>query len=56
MVYGPITEKQNIPKGYNFFLTDLIAGDEVVIQLSEPNISKETSKLKISKAIHAYID
>jgi len=56
MVYGPITEKQNIPQDRNSFLTDLIAGDDVVIQLSEPNISKDTSKLKISKVIHAYID
>jgi len=56
MVYGPITEKQNIPQGYDSFLTDLIAGDEVIIQLFEPNTSRDMSKLRISKVIHAYID
>jgi len=56
MVYGPVTERQNIPQGFSSFLTDLIAGDEVIIQLSEPNTSADTSKLKISKVVHAYIN
>jgi len=52
MVYGPVTEKQNIEDGV--FMTDLVAGDEVTIQLSEPAGSKEKSFLRISKVIHAY--
>lgn len=52
MVYGPVTEKQNIKSGK--FLTSLLVGDEVIIQLTEPFNSKEKSALKISKVIHAY--
>ena len=52
MVYGPVTEKQNLTEG--FFLTDLIAGDEIIIQLLEPANSKETSNLSISRVVHAY--
>ena len=56
MVYGPITEHQNIPQDCKFFLTDLIAGDNVVIQLHEPKTTKDTSKLSISKVIHGYVN
>ena len=52
MVYGPVTEKQNLTEG--IFMTNLIAGDVVVIQISEPAISREKSVLKISRVVHAY--
>jgi hypothetical protein len=54
MVYGPVTAEQNPAKGR--FSTDVIAGDEVVIQLFEPAASKEKSLLRISKVIHGYIN
>ncbi len=56
MVYGPVTERQNIPQDGQFFLTDLIAGDHVVIQLHEPKTANDTSKLTISKVVHAYVN
>ena len=52
MVYGPVTEKQNLEEG--IFLTDLVAGEDVIIQISEPIESKEKSILKISRVVHAY--
>ncbi|MDE6492977.1 MAG: hypothetical protein K2O66_00870 [Bacteroidales bacterium] len=39
-----------------FLLTDLIAGDNVVIQPHEPKTAKDTSKLAISKVIQGYIN
>ncbi|MDR2684200.1 MAG: hypothetical protein LBB53_02315, partial [Prevotellaceae bacterium] len=56
MVYGAVTAEQNIPDGFNSFLTDLVAGDEVIIRLFEPSIAKETSSLVISRVVHAYIN
>ncbi|GHT72902.1 hypothetical protein AGMMS50262_02970 [Bacteroidia bacterium] len=56
MVYGAVTEVQNISKEHDHFLTDLVAGSEVIIQLSEPIIAKDTSKLRISRVVHAYVD
>jgi hypothetical protein len=52
MVYGPVTASQNISKGK--FLTGLVAGDDVIIQLIEQASAKERSKLKISRVVHAY--
>ena len=52
MIYGPVTEEENIEKGT--FLTDLISGDEVTIQLSEPANNKKESDLRISRVVHAY--
>jgi hypothetical protein len=43
MVYGPVTEAQNIPEGFDRFLTEMVAGSEVIIQLSEPAASKKES-------------
>jgi hypothetical protein len=54
MVYGPVTENQNIKTGK--FLTGLVAGDDVVIQLIEPAVSIEKSKLRISRVVHAYVN
>ncbi|MDR2388401.1 MAG: serine protease [Tannerellaceae bacterium] len=54
MVYGPVTERQNIETGE--FLTTLVAGDDVVIQLIEPAASKEKSRLSISRVVHAYVN
>jgi hypothetical protein len=54
MVYGPVTENQNIRTGK--FLTGLVAGDDVVIQLIEPAVSIEKSKLRISRVVHAYVN
>jgi hypothetical protein len=54
MVYGPVTKDQNIKAGT--FLTGLVAGDDVAIRLIEPSTSKETSKLRISRVVHAYIN
>jgi hypothetical protein len=56
IVYGAVTAEQNIPDGFDSFLTDLVAGDEVIICLFEPSDAKETSSLAISKVVHAYID
>jgi hypothetical protein len=52
VVFGPVTKKQNINKG--IFLTDLIAGDEVTIQLIEPVTTKETSSFRITRIVHGY--
>ena len=56
MVYGPVTEKQNIPYGFDFFMTDLVAGEEVIVSLFEPSSVKEISKLTISKVVHSYVN
>lgn len=52
MVYGPVTEEQNLTDG--IFLTDLVVGDEVIIQISEPAISRKNSVIKITRVVHAY--
>ena len=56
MVFGPVTDKQILQKGG--FQTDIIAGDEVIIQLKEPveinKSKKENSSLKISRVAHGY--
>jgi hypothetical protein len=54
MVYGPVTKEQNI-SGQNF-LSDIVAGDEVVVQLIEPVSSIEKSFFRISKVVHAYVN
>ncbi|MDR0574311.1 MAG: hypothetical protein LBG96_09835 [Tannerella sp.] len=51
-VYGPVTSAQNAA----VFLTDLVAGDEVVIQLTEPVDAKERSSLKVSRVVHGYVN
>jgi hypothetical protein len=56
MVYGAVTAEQNIPDGFDSFLTDIIAGDEVIICLIEPSGAKETSSLVISRVVHAYVN
>jgi hypothetical protein len=48
MVYGPVTEAQN--ESGETFLTDIVAGDEVVVQLIEPKTVEKRSFLKISKS------
>jgi hypothetical protein len=55
MVYGPVTKEQNIQPD-EIFLTDIVAGDEVIIQLIEPAVSEYGNKsfLKISKVVHGY--
>ncbi|MDR3287565.1 MAG: serine protease, partial [Prevotellaceae bacterium] len=55
MVYGPVTKEQNIQKDETF-LTDVIIGDEVIIQLVGTKVSeyKEKSFLRISKVVHGY--
>jgi len=55
MVYGPVTDKQNIPNNRSIFLTDLVAGNDVTIRLIEP-ITPNTSSLRITKVVHAYVD
>ena len=52
MVHGPITETQNLNEGLH--MTDLVAGNEVIIQLREPAHSNPQSSLKISSVIHGY--
>lgn len=54
MVYGPVTAEQNITSGS--FLTDLVAGDEVIILLFESTASKGNSRINISQVIHGYIN
>jgi hypothetical protein len=54
MVYGPVTAEQNLELPGQLFLTDLVAGDEAVIQIIEPNTYKEASTLRISRVVHAY--
>jgi hypothetical protein len=54
MVYGPVTENQNIKTGK--YLTGLVAGDDVVIQLIEPAASTEKSRLRISRVVHGYVN
>ena len=54
MVYGPITAEQNVDKGV--FITDLISGDDVVIQLVESGGTNDESILRINKVVHGYRD
>lgn len=52
MVYGPVTARQNASQGS--FLTDLIMGDEAIIQLTEPVKSIEQTTFRITRVVHAY--
>ncbi|MDR2810849.1 MAG: T9SS type A sorting domain-containing protein [Tannerellaceae bacterium] len=52
MVYGPVTQYQILTTGN--FLSDLLIGDDVVIQLIESAATKEESKLRISRVVHGY--
>lgn len=52
MVQGPFTSRQN--KKSKRITTDLIDGDELIIQLIEPYGAKEKSILHIDKVIHGY--
>jgi len=54
MVYGPVTSKQNLKEG--LFLTDLVQGDKVIIHIYEPSDSKEATRLRIQRVVHAYRD
>ncbi|MBA7534629.1 hypothetical protein ES705_26878 [subsurface metagenome] len=54
MVYGPVTSKQNLKKG--LFITDLVKGESVILYLFERLNKKESSKLRITRVIHAYKD
>jgi hypothetical protein len=54
MIYGPVNENQNILGSSSKFLTDLIAGDDVIVQLFEPIEATNTSTLRISRIVHAY--
>jgi len=54
MIYGPVTSKQNITEG--IFLSEIIAGDEAIIKLIEPNHHTDKSVVSISKVVHAYKD
>ena len=56
MVYGAVTASQNLSGETEQFLTDLVAGDKVIIKLIEPLRSANSSVIRISKVIHAYID
>ncbi|WP_165836036.1 trypsin-like serine peptidase [Marinifilum breve] len=52
VMYGPITSLQNTKNGS--FLSDLIPGEEVLIELIEPSASQNRSTFKIEKVIHGY--
>jgi len=52
MVYGPVTEKQN--QHGQTYLTDIIQGESVVIQLTVPVTTAEKPKLRIQKVVHGY--
>lgn len=52
VLYGPVTSSC-IPED-GFFMTDLIAGEDVSIYLFEPGEHMGQSRLKISKIVHAY--
>lgn len=54
VLYGPVTQKENTSE--TLFLTDLIAGDNVIIYLFEPKNKLGLSTLNIKKVIHAYKD
>jgi hypothetical protein len=54
MVYGPVTEKQNL-RG-RIFLTDIIQGESTTIQIEAPLKTKEEPLLTIQKVIHGYKD
>ncbi|OFX56852.1 MAG: hypothetical protein A2066_19150 [Bacteroidetes bacterium GWB2_41_8] len=52
MIYGPVTEKQNLHG--RTYLTDIIQGESVFIQLSVPITSSEMPKLVIQNVVHGY--
>ncbi len=54
MVYGPLSSKQNSNK--QRFSTDAIKGETITLELFEPDIVKEKTKLRVSKVVHGYKD
>ena len=52
MLYGPLKHKDNTES--DFFMTDLIEGDDVTVYLFEPSDQKGNSRLTIERVIHAY--
>lgn len=54
VLYGPVTYHENTPNGY--FLTDLIQGEDVTINLFEPELQIGKSSLEITKVVHGYKD
>jgi lysyl endopeptidase len=52
ILYGPITEKENPTNG--IFWTDLIKGDNIIIEVSILGKTTKGNELHISKVIHAY--
>jgi len=49
---GPVTSKEN--NSFEVYATDIIKGSSIIVELFEPNDVKTSSKLHISKLIHAY--
>jgi hypothetical protein len=65
MVYGPVTAVENLPEAEatsatkesgKLFLTDLVAGDAVIIRLFEPANIPKPSVLRISRVVHGYVN
>ncbi|HEY4785658.1 MAG TPA: trypsin-like peptidase domain-containing protein [Bacteroidales bacterium] len=54
MLFGPVTAKQNPTN--KIFWTDLVKGENIILEVSELISSKEKSILHISKIIHGYKD
>lgn len=52
MTYGPVTEKQN--QHGKTYLTDIIQGESVIIQISNPLPYNEKPELKIQNVVHGY--
>ena len=54
VIDGPITSKDNATERFRHIGSDLIAGDEAIIQIIKPKSLRQTSILKISKVVHGF--
>ena len=56
VVYGPVTHKENSTIEFNSLGTDIIAGEEVIIQIIELKTINLNSTVKISNVIHGFVN
>lgn len=56
VVIGPYTYKNNAIEEFRSIGSDLINGEEVIIQIIEPKETKQTSSVKIVKVVHGFRD
>jgi len=53
-IYGAVTYKQNSTNEFSSIGTDLIAGEEAIIQIIEPKAFMQSSTIRITKIVHGF--